>query len=61
MAKKLKYKDLIKKLKPFENDEIVMVASTGNVSFYDKEGMFNIIHLLELENEEHCFVTISED
>lgn len=44
-----------------ETDEIVMVASTGEVSFYDKEGMVNIIHLSELENEEHCFVTGSED
>ena len=61
MAKKLKYKDLIRKMKPFENDEIVMVASRGEVSFFDKEGMFNIIHLSELENEEHCFVTGSED
>lgn len=57
MAKKLKYKDLIRKLKPFENDEIVMVASTGEVSFYDKEGMVCIIHLLELEGYEHYFVT----
>lgn len=57
MAKKVKYKDLIRKFKPFENDEVVMVASRSEVSFYDKEGMFQIIHLTELENEEHCFVT----
>ena len=61
MAKKLRYKDLIKKLKPFENDEIVMVSSTGEVSFFDKEGMFRIVHLSELENEEHCFVTETKD
>ena len=61
MAKKLKYKDLLRKLKPFENDEIVMVSSRGEVSFYDKEGMFNIIHLSELEDEEHCFVTETKD
>ena len=60
MAKILKYKDLIKKLKPFENNEIVMVASNGEVSFFDKAGMFNIIHLSELENEGHCFVTGSK-
>ena len=57
MAKKLKYKDLIRRLKPFENDEIVMAASTGEVSFYDEEGMVCIIHLSELEDCEHCFVT----
>ena len=61
MAKKLKYKDLLRKLKPFENDEIVMVASTGEVSFFDKEGMFRIVHLLELENEEHFFATETKD
>jgi len=57
MAKKIKYKDLIRKMKPFENDEVVMVASKGEASFYDKEGMKQIIHIFELDNEEHCFVT----
>lgn len=59
MAKKLKYKDLIRRMKPFENDEVVMVASRGEVSFYDKDGMMLIIHMLEMEDEEHCFVTVN--
>lgn len=53
MAKKiLKYKDLISKFKTFENNEVVMMASNGEVSFYDKDGMFRIIHLSELEDDE---------
>ena len=56
MAKKIKYKDLIRKFKPFAENEVVMVASTGEVSFYDKEGMVRITHLTETDDEEHCYV-----
>ena len=52
MKYKIKYKDLINRLKPFANDEVVMVASNGEVSFYDKEGMVRITHLTEYESKE---------
>ena len=39
MKYKIKYKDLIKKFKPFAENEVVMVASNGEVSFFDKEGI----------------------
>ena len=51
MKYKIKYKDLINRLKPFVNDEVVMVASNGEVSFFDKEGMVRIIHLVEYESK----------
>ena len=52
MAKKIKYKDLIRKFKPFAENEVVMVASNGEVSFYDEEGMVRITHLVEYESKE---------
>ena len=52
MRYKIKYKDLINRLKPFANDEVVMVASNGEVSFYDEEGMFRITHLVEKDDKE---------
>lgn len=52
MRYKIKYKDLIMKFKPFAENEVVMVASNGEVSFYDEEGMFRIIHLIEKDEEE---------
>ena len=52
MKYKIKYKDLINRLKPFANDEVVMVASNGEVSFFDKEGMVRIAHLVEYESKE---------
>jgi hypothetical protein len=53
MRYKIKYKDLINKIKLFANDEVVMVASNGEVSFFDKEGMVIIAHLVEYENKEN--------
>ena len=52
MKYKIKYKDLINKFKPFANNEVVMVASNGCVSFYDQEGMYRITHLVEYETKE---------
>lgn len=52
MKYKIKYKDLINRLKPFANDEVVMVASDGGVSFYDKDGVVGITHLIEYESKE---------
>ena len=52
MKYKIKYKDLINRLKPFANNEVVMVASNGEVSFYDEEGMFRITHLVEKDDKE---------
>lgn len=52
MRYKIKYKDLINKLKPFANNKIVMVASNGEVSFFDEEGMKRIVHLVEYESKE---------
>ena len=52
MRKKIKYKDLIRKFKPFAENEAVMVASNGEVSFYDEEGMIRITHLVEYESKE---------
>ena len=57
--RKIKYKDLIRKFKPFAEDEVVMVASNGEVSFYDEEGMFRITHLVEKDDEE--LVRVVED
>ena len=59
MKYKIKYKDLIRKFKPFAEDEVVMVASNGEVSFYDEEGMFRITHLVEKDDEE--LVRVVED
>lgn len=50
--RKIKYKDLIRKFKPFAENEVVMVASNGEVSFYDKEGMVRITHLVEYKSKE---------
>jgi len=58
MRYKIKYKDLIRKFKPFAENEVVMVASCGEVSFYDEEGMFRITHLVEKDDEE--FVRVVE-
>ena len=52
MRYKIKYKDLIRKFKPFAENEVVMVASNREVSFYDEEGMFRITHLVEYESKE---------
>ena len=52
MKYKIKYKDLINRFKPYANDEVVMVASKEEVSFYDKEGMVRITHLVEYESKE---------
>ena len=52
MKYKIKYKDLIRKFKPFAENEVVMVVSNGEVSFYDKEGMVRITHLVEYESKE---------
>lgn len=52
MRYKIKYKDLINRLKPFVNDDVVMVASNGEVSFFDEEGMKRITHLVEYESNE---------
>lgn len=60
MKYKITYKDLIRKFKPFAENEVVMVASTGEVSFYDKEGMARITHLVEYENKEHL-MRVAED
>lgn len=61
MSKKIKYKDLIRKFKPFAENEVVMVASNGEVSFYDKEGMVRITHLVEIDDEEHYYATERND
>ena len=58
MKYKIKYKDLIRKFKPFAENEVVMVASYGEVSFYDEEGVFCITHLVEKDYEE--FVRVVE-
>ena len=50
--RKIKYKELIKKFKPFAENEVVMVASNGDVSFFDEEGMKRITHLVEYESKE---------
>jgi hypothetical protein len=52
MKYKIKYKDLINRFKPYANDEVVMVASKEEVSFYDKEGMVRITQLAEYESKE---------
>ena len=52
MRYKIKYKDLINRLKPYANDKIVMVASNKEVSFFDEEGMKRIAHLVEYESKE---------
>ena len=49
--RKIKYKDLIRKFKAFSENEVVMVASTGEVSFFDEEGMKRIAHLVEYESK----------
>lgn len=51
MAKKLKYKDLIKKFTPFSEDDVVMVASCGATAFYDKDGVHRIIGVVECESD----------
>lgn len=61
MRYKIKYKDLISRLKPFANNEVVMVAYNGEVSFYDKDGMIRITHLVETDEEDHCYVTERND
>ena len=60
MKYKIKYKDLIKKFKPFAENEVVMVASNDEVSFYDKEGMVRITHLVEYESKEGL-MRVAED
>ena len=52
MRYKIKYKDLINRLKPHANDKIVMVASNGEASLFDEEGMKRITHLVEYESKE---------
>ena len=52
MKYKIKYKDLINRFKPYANDEVVMVASKEEVSFYDQDGMDRITHLMEYESKE---------
>ncbi len=52
MRYNIKYKELINRLKPFADNEVVMVASNGEVSFYDKEGVVRITHLVEYEDNE---------
>lgn len=52
MKYKITYKDLIKRLKPYANDKIVMVASNEEVSFFDEEGMERITHLVEYNSKE---------
>ncbi|SEA78803.1 hypothetical protein SAMN04487851_11424 [Prevotella sp. tc2-28] len=59
MRYKIKYKDLIRKFKPFADNKVVMVASNGEVSFYDEEGMFRITHLVEKDDGE--LVRVVED
>ena len=59
--RKIKYKDLINRLKPYANDKIVMVASNGEVSFFDEEEMKRITHLVETDEEDHCYVTERND
>jgi hypothetical protein len=51
MRYKIKYKDIINRLKPFANNEVVMVAYNGEVSFFDEEGMKRIAHLVEYESK----------
>jgi hypothetical protein len=60
MKYKIKYKDLINRLKPYADNEVVMVASDGMVSFYDKEGMVVITHLVEYESKEGI-MRVAED
>ena len=52
MSKYIKYKDLIKKMTPFEKHGVVMVAGNGFVSFYSQDGMVCIARLYECEDKE---------
>ena len=52
MTKFVKYKDLIKKMKPFENHDVVMVAGNEFVSFYSQDGMVCIARLYECEDKD---------
>lgn len=51
MSKHIRYKDLIKKMKPFENHNVVMVAGNEYVSFYTQDGMVRIARLYECEDK----------
>jgi hypothetical protein len=52
MSKYIKYKDIIKKMKPFENHDVVMVAGNEFVSFFSQDGMVNIVRLYECEDKD---------
>ena len=52
MTKFVKYKDLIKKMKPFENHDVVMVAGNEYVSFYSQDGMVCIARLYECTDKD---------
>ena len=58
MPKHLKYKDLIRNLQPFENDDVVMVAAHGYTSFFTQDGMVCIARLYEFtDNDGNVKVT----
>ena len=50
MTKHLKYKDLIRKFRKHAEEEVHMVASNGEVSFYSQDEMTLIIGIAEDED-----------
>lgn len=60
MTKFIKYKDLIKKMKPFENNDVVMVAGNGYVSFFSQDGMVYIARLYECEDKDRNVKVMEE-
>ena len=52
MPKHLKYKDLIKKLQPFADQDVLMLACRGNVLFFTQDGMVRIAQLYECTDKD---------
>ena len=52
MPKRIKYKDLIRKFTAYAENKVCMVASTGEVAFYDQEGMHRIVGLMDCEDKD---------
>ncbi len=57
MNKKIKYKQLIRKLQKFADDDVVIVASEGEVTFYSQDEQVLIASLSEFFTKKGEFKT----
>ena len=57
MTKKIKYKQLIRKLQRHADDDVVIVADQGSVLFYTEDEMTCIARLVEYINREGKYKT----